>query len=508
MDLTNLNKDRKARRKGSPLELNTMMYGKVPPQAKDLEESVLGAIMLEKTAFDEIDDILKPEIFYVEAHQRIYATMIALKNKNQPIDLLTVVEELKFREELDLVGGPYYVSKLTNSVVSTANIIAHARIIIQKFLSRELIRVAGQIIGDAYEDSTDVFELQTEAERMILELGNMNSAGQMKHITQVCVDAVNAVEKWRLNDTHVTGTPSGFPEIDRATRGWQPGDLIILAARPSVGKTALLLNIARNAALDPNKPCTVGIWSLEMDPIYLALRMMAAESKVLLHVIQSGRLSQQQMDMVLNAVNNVLAKANIYFDDSSTITIRSFSAQARRLKKQATRDGRELGLIMIDYMQLMSGDEKSGNREQEMAYISRNLKRLAKELKVPIIALSQLTRGKGVDNITWDQGPPVTSLRESGAIEQDADMIMMLWGATDKEIEENPAYEQMRKLRIAKQRNGVTITTTINFRNEIQFFQSAEKALPSWTPVAIDYTEPRTSNDDNISANDIDNLPF
>src|ERR1700730_2326848 len=238
MDLTNLNKDRKLRRKPS-IDLSTMVYGKIPPQAKELEEAVLGAIMLEKSAFDTVVEILKPECFYLEGHQRIYKAMQSLAQKSQPIDILTVVEELKVREELEVVGGPYYVTKLTNSVVSSANIETHSRIILQKFIQRELIRISGEIIGDAYEDSTDVFDLLDDAESKLFEITNNHLRKNFDSIDTVLVKAIQRIEDLRNKNEDISGVPSGFASLDRITYGWQPTDLIILAARPSVGKTAL-----------------------------------------------------------------------------------------------------------------------------------------------------------------------------------------------------------------------------------------------------------------------------
>src|SRR5918995_675832 len=230
MDLTNLNKDRKSRRKSS-IDLSTMIYGKVPPQAKDLEEAVLGAVMLEKGAFDTVVEILKPECFYVDAHQRIFNAMQSLANKSQPIDILTVAEELRSREELEMVGGPYYVTKLTNSVVSSANIDAHARIVLQKFIQRELIRISGEIIGDAYEDSTDVFDLLDDAENKLFQITNNHLRKDYDSIDQVLVKTVQRIEDMRNRNEDLTGVPSGFASLDRVTYGWQATDLIILAAR-------------------------------------------------------------------------------------------------------------------------------------------------------------------------------------------------------------------------------------------------------------------------------------
>src|SRR3989337_3912597 len=241
MDLTNLNKDRKSRKKAS-LDMSTMVYGKVPPQARDLEEAVLGAIMLEKSAFDTVVEILKPECFYVDSHQRIYRAMQGLQQKNQQIDILTVVEELKIREELDIIGGPYYVTRLTNAVISSANIEAHSRIILQKFIQRELIRISGEIIGDAYEDSTDVFDLLDDAETKLFEITNNHLRKTFDSIDTVLVKTIQRIEDLRHKNEDISGVPSGFKTLDRITYGWQPPDLILLAARPSVGETPFALN--------------------------------------------------------------------------------------------------------------------------------------------------------------------------------------------------------------------------------------------------------------------------
>ena len=255
MDLTNLNlnKDRNKLRRKPSVDLSTMVYGKVPPQAKELEEAVLGAIMLENGAFDTVVEILKPECFYVEGHQRIYRAMQGLAQKSQPIDILTVVEELKFRQELEMIGGAYYVTKLTNAVVSSANIETHSRIILQKFIQRELIRISGEIIGDAYEDSTDVFDLLDDAESKLFEITNNHLRKNFDSIDTVLVKTIQRIEDLRHKQDEITGVPSGFPSLDKITYGWQPTDLIILAARPAVGKTAFALNLARNAALASDK---------------------------------------------------------------------------------------------------------------------------------------------------------------------------------------------------------------------------------------------------------------
>ncbi|MDQ6843954.1 MAG: replicative DNA helicase [Bacteroidota bacterium] len=490
MDLTNLNKDRKARRKSGSLELGTMMFGKVPPQAKDLEEAVLGAIMLEKNAFDVIIEILKPECFYVEANQRIFRAMQGLQQKNSPIDLLTVVEELKFREEIDLIGGPFYVTKLTNSVVSSANIETHARIVLQKFIQRELIRISGEIIGDAYEDSTDVFDLLDEAESKLFEITNNHLRKDYASIDTVLVKTIQRIEDLRTRQDEITGVPTGFSLLDHITYGWQPSDLIVLAARPSVGKTAFALNLARNAALHPTKPTVVGFFSLEMSAGQLVQRILSAESEIWLEKIARGRLEEHEMKQLYKKGIERLASAPIHIDDSAALNIFELRAKCRRLKNK-----HNVGLIIIDYLQLMSGagENRNSNREQEISRISRDLKGLAKELNIPIIALSQLSR-EVEKRKEGNKMPQLSDLRESGAIEQDADMVMFLYrpeyyDITSNELGENNKGET--HVRIAKHRNGQLETIKLKALLHIQKFVEDDgddfsTNLPqggSWKPV-------------------------
>ncbi len=455
---------------GSLTPGNPFLFGKVPPQAREVEEAILGAIMLNRDAYDLAAEILQPECFYVQSHEKIFRAIKSLAQKNCQIDLLTVVEELRSMEYLDFIGGPYAVTKLTNAVVSSAHIESHCRIVFQKFLQREVIRITGELHYQAYEDSIDAFDLVAAAERSILDIGIKNLKGGMTPISKVMKDALDKIEHWRQLDDSITGIPSGFLELDRATRGWQPGDLIILAARPSVGKTAFALNLIRYAAENERRKVTVSVWSMEMKAVFLAIRMLSAESETLLYYLQTGKLNEQDMQNVVDKIN-ALARLNIFFDENSSITLPELIRKARRLKKQEN-----LGLIVIDYLQLIKGEEKSrGNREQEISKISRDLKNLAQELDVPIIALSQLSREAGSRNVTWDYGPPISAIRESGAIEQDADVIMMLWGPSDEELAKDPSLKNKRKVRIAKQRNGILTTETFNFKNEIQLFQALDK---------------------------------
>lgn len=491
MDLTNINKDRKVRRKSS-LDLSTMVYGKVPPQAKDLEEAVLGAIMLEKSAFDTVVEILKPECFYVDSHQRIYRAMQGLQQNNQPIDILTVVEELRTREELDIVGGPYFVTRLTNAVISSANIEAHSRIILQKFIQRELIRISGEIIGDAYEDSTDVFDLLDDAESKLFEITNNHLRKNFDSIDTVLVKTVQRIEDMRHRNEDFTGVPSGFPSLDTITYGWQSTDLIILAARPSVGKTAFALNLARNAALHAKKPTPIAFFSLEMSSSQLVQRILSAESEIWLEKIARGKLEEHEMQQLYTRGIQRLAQAPIFIDDTAALNIFELRAKCRRLKNK-----HNVGLIIIDYLQLMSGTgDRNSNREQEISRISRDLKGLAKELQVPIIALSQLSR-EVEKRKEGSKIPQLSDLRESGAIEQDADMVMFLYRPEYYDISANEHGESTKgetHVRIAKHRNGSLENIKLKAMLHIQKFVEMDSddfnglGLPkgSWKPVPSD----------------------
>ena len=467
MEIINTNKDRKQRRKGAA-DLSTMVYGKVPPQAKDLEEAVLGAIMLEKAAFDTVVEILKPQCFYVEAHQKIFSAMLSLQIKSSPIDILTVVEELRIKEELDIVGGPYFVTKLTNSVVSSANIEAHARIVLQKFIQRELIRISGEVISDAYEDSTDVFDLLDDAESKLFEITNNHLKKNFDELPAVLAKAYSRIEELRNKKEDITGVPSGFPSLDKVTNGWQPTDLIIIAARPAVGKTAFALNLARNAAMHPVNPVGVGVFSLEMSAPQLVQRILSAQSEIHMEKISRGRLEDYEMKQLLTKGMQPLESAPIFIDDSAALNIFELRAKCRRMVNKF-----KVGMIIIDYLQLMSGSGDSrGNREQEISGISRALKQMAKELKVPVIALSQLSRAVE-SRKEGNKIPQLSDLRESGAIEQDADMVIFLYRPEYYGISENEHGESNRgetEIKIAKHRNGSLETIKLRALLHIQKF--------------------------------------
>ncbi len=471
MAFTQLNNDRKPRRKPGT-ETGAMVFGKVPPQSKEMEEAILGAIMLEKGAFDIAIEIIKPQCFYVEAHQRIFSAMQSLADNREPIDLLTVVEELKKKGDLEFVGGPYFVTKLTNSVVSAANIESHCRIVVQKFIQRELIRISSEIIGESYEDSTDVFDLLDLAEGKLFEITNNHLRRNFDSIESVMVKTIQKIEEMRNREEDITGVPTGFPSLDKITYGWQPTDLIILAARPSVGKTAFALNLARSAALHPTKPTAVGFFSLEMSSDQLVTRILSAESEIWMEKISRGKLEDYEMKQLYKRGIEKLSRAPIYIDDSAGLNIFELRAKCRRLKTK-----HNIGLILIDYLQLMTGgNDRNSNREQEISKISRDLKGLAKELKVPIIALSQLSR-EVEKRKEGNKMPQLSDLRESGAIEQDADMVMFLYRPEYYEITTNEYGENNKgetHVRIAKHRNGSLETVKLRAMLHIQKFVEDE----------------------------------
>jgi replicative DNA helicase len=436
------------------------------PQAKDAEAAILGAILIEMGAFDKIADLLTPDTFYVTAHQRIYSAICDLQAHHQPIDLITVTDKLTSNGDMQIVGGAYELVKLTNNVVSSANIVNHARIVYEKYVLRKIIQLSSTLTAKALETDADAFEICDLAEKHILQLAD-NKTSDALHISKVVVDTLKKIDKWKQSGSAITGVKSGFNELDFNTRGWQPGDLVIIAARPSVGKTAFALNLVRNAAMNGTG---VAVWSLEMKAPYLALRMLAAESNIVLKKLQIGRIDEVDQVKLTQAAEQ-LSKHNIFFDDANAVNLRSLKAKARRLKKK-----NNIGMIVIDYLQLMQGESKN-NREQEISTISRELKNLAQELEIPIIALSQLSR-EGVKNSNWDTPPPISALRESGAIEQDADLILMLWGANDAERMQDINYENKRRIRIMKQRNGMLMTCDLDFKNEIQLFNTIVNGSP------------------------------
>ncbi len=432
-------------------------HGRVPPQAADLEEAVLGAMMLEQNALTNVIDILKPEVFYREAHQKIFAAIHDLFGNSQPVDILTVTQELKKRGELDLVGGAYTISMLTNRVASAANVEFHARIVLQKYLQRELIRISSEIIKDSYEDTTDVFDILDKAEKELFAVSETNLRRNYEDMYSLVKEAVKQIEGAKNQEGHISGIPSGFSGIDRITAGWQKSDLVVLAARPGMGKTAFMLSMARNMAVDFKKP--IAIFSLEMSGVQLVTRLISSETELEADKLRRGQLEQYEWEQ-LNARINTLTDAPLYIDDTPALSIFELRAKCRRLKAQ-----HDVQLVVVDYLQLMSaGNDNRGNREQEISNISRSMKSLAKELNIPIIAISQLSRA--VETRGGSKRPILSDLRESGAIEQDADMVLFIYRPEYYQITEDEkghSTEGLAQVIIAKHRNGSLGDVSLRF---------------------------------------------
>jgi replicative DNA helicase len=422
--------------------------GKMQPQAVELEEAVLGALMLEKDALTNVIDILQPQSFYKDAHVRIFSAIQQLFTRSEPVDILTVTQELKKNGELDLIGGAYYITQLTNRVASAANAEFHARIIAQKFIQRELIRISTKTITDAYEDSSDVFDLLDTAEKNLFSIVEGNIKKNYDKMSTLIKKAIEQIEISKNKKDGLSGIPSGLTALDRLTSGWQKSDLVIIAARPAMGKTALVLTMARNAAVDFGKP--VAVFSLEMSSLQLVTRLISSESELPSEKLKKGNLEDYEFQQLNDKIKK-LAEAPLFIDDTPGLSVFELRAKARRLKEQ-----HGIEMIVVDYLQLMTaGGEGRGNREQEIATISRSLKGLAKELEVPVIALSQLSRA--VETRGGDKRPQLSDLRESGAIEQDADLVMFIhrpeyYNITEDETGMSTAG--VAELIVAKHRNG------------------------------------------------------
>lgn len=461
-----------------------MEFGKMQPQAIELEELVLGALMLEKSAVNTAIEILSAEMFYKDAHAKIFSAIFDLFNNSEAIDIATVTNKLRSKGELELVGGPYYVTQLTSNITSAANIEFHARIIAQKFIQRELIRISSNIYRDALEDTSDVFDLLDDAESSLFSIAENylhRSAGDMSSIVK---DAIRNIEEAAKKEGNVSGIPSGFFELDNITAGWQPSDLIILAARPGMGKTAFALTVARNIAVDYGIPSAV--FSLEMSATQLVTRLIAAESEIDAANLKKGTLSDSEWTKLL-AASGKLSNAPLYIDDTPALSIFELRAKCRRLK-----DNKGIQFIVIDYLQLMTagGDKNNGNREQEISTISRSLKSLAKELSVPIICLSQLNRS--VETRGGSKKPQLSDLRESGAIEQDADMVCFIYrpdyyGLNDEEGDVNENYAEFI---IAKHRNGSLEDVKMSFIKRFAKFENHYDGFDSREAIARDSQNP------------------
>lgn len=434
---------------------------KVPPNAVDLERAVLGALMIERNAAADLLDFLKPMHFYETAHGTIYGAICELLAKGRAVDHLTVYQQLKDMERLEEVGGGVYLARLTAVVASGAHLIEHAKIVVQKYLQRELITLASNILRDAYNGEADVDELMENAEQSIFQLREFNLRRDMRSIDSVVQDTLAFIEDLRKREETLSGVPTGFPLVDEITLGWQKGDLIIIAARPSMGKTAFVLTMARNIAVE--KGVKVAFFSLEMSSIQLILRLLIAESGIDGKMLRSGRILDQQWIELLQAAER-LSSAQIFFDDTQALGIAELRAKCRRLKAKYGID-----LIIIDYLQLMTAPmPRNANREAEVSKISSSLKALAKELEVPIIALAQLNRAlEGRTGI--DKKPRLSDLRESGSMEQDADIVAFVHRPERLGIERYPddtPTAGIAEIVVAKHRNGETGSIFLRFKAE------------------------------------------
>lgn len=441
--------------------------GKLPPQAVDVEEAVLGAMMLEKNAINDAIDILQPESFYKEIHQKIYAAIQQLFSDSQPIDILTVTAKLRSNGFLELIGGPAYIAGLTNRVASAANIEYHARIIQQKYIQRELIGIASNTIRDAYEDTADVFDLLDKTESGLYRITQGNIRKDYRKMHELIHEAIEEIEKAKKNVDGVSGVPTGFHELDKVTSGWQKSDMIVIAARPGMGKTAFVLSMARNASVDFNRP--VAVFSLEMSAIQLVNRLIAGETELTSDKLRKGNLQPHEYEQLHTRIKKI-SEAPLFIDDTPALSIFELRAKCRRLKQQ-----HGVELIIIDYLQLMTaGGEGKGNREQEISNISRSIKQIAKELEVPIIALSQLSRS--VETRGGDKRPMLSDLRESGAIEQDADIVGFIYRPEYYNITdvENVSTKGLAQIIIAKHRNGALEDVNLKFVAEFSKFENLD----------------------------------
>ena len=440
--------------------------GKLPPQATDIEELVLGALMLEKDALDKVADTLSPESFYKESNQAIYQAILGLFDNQQPIDIKTVVHQLKKTSLLEMAGGAYYISQLASKVNSSANIEYHAAIISEQAIKRSLISISSNIQKNAYEDTTDAFELLDYAEQQLFDISEKNIKRNYNKISDLSEKAVADIRAKMDNKDGLTGVPSGFSTLDRITSGWQPSDLVIIAARPGMGKTTFVTSVLRNAAVDFNEP--VAIFSLEMSNAQLVNRIIASESELNGEKIKMGNLEEFEWEQIVHTTRS-LFKAPMFIDDTPALSIREFRTKSRRLVSQYN-----VRLLIVDYLQLMCGEtvgRNNMNREQEIASISRSLKNLAKELDIPIIALSQLSRS--VETRGGDKRPVLADLRESGSIEQDADMVIFLYRPEyyDMDFDDTgQSNKNLCELIIAKNRNGRTDSVRLKFIGEYTKF--------------------------------------
>lgn len=456
------------KRKSFNQGVQTQLGGKMPPQAKEVEQAVLGALMIDKDCISDVSDVLKPEAFYSDAHQKIYESIMKLFADTQPIDILTVTQALKQAGNLEMVGGPAYISQLTNQVASAANAEFHARIITQKFIAREIIRISSSMLEKAYDETNDVFDVLDSAEKSLFDISEGNIKKNYDSMDHLLDQAIKQIEEASKKADGLSGIPSGFTDLDRITSGWQPSDLIILAGRPGMGKTAFVLSMARNIAVQFN--IGIAIFSLEMSSLQLVNRLIASETGIESEKIRRGKLADHEYQQ-LHAKIGPLAEAPIFIDDTAALTIVELRAKARRLVSQ-----HGVKIIIIDYLQLMTGSgEHGGNRVNEVSMLSRSLKIIAKELNIPIICLSQLSRS--VETRGGDKKPILSDLRESGSIEQDADIVSFVYRpeyyGMELDDDDEPTAGKGQIL-IEKHRNGSTGKVKLKFIGSLIKFDNLD----------------------------------
>lgn len=443
--------------------------GRIAPRDIELEEAVLGALMLEKDAYSIVCDILKPDSFYEPANSKVYEAIQILGAGQRPIDMLTVTEQMRLNDTLDEVGGPAYIAQLTGRVASAAHVEFHARIVAQKHLARELIKFSANISSKAYDESNDVDDLLQEAEGKLFEISQRNVKKDVSQIDPIIQQAMNQIEAAANRTSGLSGLESGFHNLDKLTSGWQPSDLIIIAARPAMGKTAFVLSMAKNMAVNYNTP--VAVFSLEMSNLQLVNRMISNVCEIEGSKIKSGQLSPIEWEQLIARIKN-LNGAPLFIDDTPSLSIFELQTKARRLVRE-----HNIKIIIIDYLQLMNASGmKFGSREQEVSMISRSLKQLAKELNIPIVALSQLNRS--VESRTDGKRPQLSDLRESGAIEQDADIVCFIhrpeyYLRSDTDAQGNDIRGKAEFI-VAKHRSGSVDDIQLRFTAKYARFENWE----------------------------------
>ena len=470
---------RRYSRKNSSVNLDTLglEMGNQPPQALDVEEAVIGAMLVEPNCVDDAVEELTPSCFYSEKNRMIYEAVVSLVNEHSPVDLLTVTQKLNAQGNLEVVGGAVVLAGMTRKIGAAAHVESYIKILKQKCIQRELITASYDILKNSYDSGINVDDLIDMAQTKIFAAIQNNVKKDVQEIGSVINQAIADIEK--LQDSPgLSGVPSGFPSLDKVTLGWQPSDLIILAARPSMGKTAFVVNVARNAAVDHHKP--VAMFSLEMPAIQLAKRMMVSETGLSAEKIKGGSRLEPYEWVQLEQKLKDLAKAPLYIDDTPSLPVMEFRSKVKRLVKQ-----KGVRLVIVDYLQLMQGPaELRGMREQEVAAISRTLKATAKEMNVPIIALSQLSRD-AVKRQGGNNKPQLSDLRESGSIEQDADMVLFIHRYDYQGFDSNPENVGKTDLIIAKHRNGEIGEIPLMFRSSEVRFVDMEDSLISQSFVPV-----------------------